>query len=130
MSDGTVTGIRHAEIVNWTGQAVACPRNKVSGLSGWEESQLPGVYFLFGFSDTSDKPTGYIGEAENVLIRLQDHLVKKDFWNEIIFFTNKDENLTTAASIISGLPTNGRTSWKTEDGKTIKQLEEKSVQNI
>lgn len=94
MADGTVTGIRHAEIVNWTGQAVACPRNKVSGLSGWEESQLPGVYFLFGFSDTSEKPTGYIGEAENVLTRLQDHLVKKDFWNEIIFFTNKDENLT------------------------------------
>ncbi len=28
--------------------------------------------------------------------RLQDHLARKDFWNEVILFTNKDENLTKA----------------------------------
>jgi hypothetical protein len=96
MADGTVTGIRHAEIVNWTGQGIACPRNKVSELTAWEEARLPGVYFLFGRGDSSEKTLAYIGEAENVLKRLQNHLANKEFWNEVIFFTNKDENLTKA----------------------------------
>jgi hypothetical protein len=95
MADGTVTGIRHAEIVNWTGQGIACPRKKVPELSDWEESHLPGVYFLFGQGD-SEKPLAYIGEAENVFKRLQNHITNKEFWNEVIFFTNKDENLTKA----------------------------------
>ena len=41
-------------------------------------------------------PTVYIGESENVFKRIIDHGVKKDFWREVIFFTNKDENLTKA----------------------------------
>ncbi|RYE01433.1 MAG: DUF4357 domain-containing protein, partial [Sphingobacteriales bacterium] len=36
----------------------------------------------------------YIGEAENVYNRLQNHIAGKDFWNEVIFFVSKDENLT------------------------------------
>jgi hypothetical protein len=32
LADGSVTGIRHAEIVNWTGQALAIPRNRVKEL--------------------------------------------------------------------------------------------------
>jgi len=35
-----------------------------------------------------------IGESENVFKRLTDHDRKKDFWNEVIIFTSKDENLT------------------------------------
>lgn len=38
----------------------------------------------------------YIGESENVFKRLADHDRKKDFWNEVIIFTSKDENLTKA----------------------------------
>lgn len=29
-----------------------------------------------------------------MLDRLQSHIVNKDFWNEVVFFTSKDENLT------------------------------------
>lgn len=29
-----------------------------------------------------------------MLARLQSHIVNKDFWNEVVFFTSKDENLT------------------------------------
>ena len=38
----------------------------------------------------------YIGEAENVWIRLKQHVVFKDFWDQVIFFTSKDDNLTKA----------------------------------
>jgi hypothetical protein len=96
LADGSVTGIRHAEVVNWTGQAVACPRSRMGELGEWEEAQRPGVYLLFGIDDATARPAVYVGEAENVYSRLQDHLSRKEFWNEVIVFTNKDENLTKA----------------------------------
>lgn len=96
LADGSVTGIRHAEVVNWTGQAIACPRNRIAELKQWAEAKRPGVYLLFGTTDAADTPAVYIGEAEDVFARLQDHLANKDFWNEIVLFTSKDENLTKA----------------------------------
>jgi hypothetical protein len=96
LADGSVTGIRHAEVVNWTGQAVACPRSRIGELSDWEEAHRPGVYLLFGSDEVSGRAAAYIGEAENVYSRLQDHLSRKEFWNEVILFSNKDENLTKA----------------------------------
>lgn len=79
LSDGTVSGIRHAEIVNWTGQALSCPRNKISELSGWPESKRPGVYFLFGTDEQTIQQNVYIGEAENVYDRLLNHVTNKEF---------------------------------------------------
>ncbi|HEX6819881.1 MAG TPA: GIY-YIG nuclease family protein [Ktedonobacterales bacterium] len=38
----------------------------------------------------------YIGESDNVHERLVQHDNKKDFWEEVILFTNKDDNLTKA----------------------------------
>jgi len=96
LADGSVTGIRHAELINWTGQAISCPRNRIAELSSWGEIKRPGVYILFGYDDEASQAIAYIGEAENVQDRLQSHVANKDFWNEVIFFTNKDENLTKA----------------------------------
>ena len=48
LKDGTVTGIKIAEIVNQTIQAVACPRNRVAELATYPEAKRPGIYFLFG----------------------------------------------------------------------------------
>jgi len=96
LADGSVTGIRHAEIMGWTGQALAAPRNRVKELSEWEESQKPGIYFLFGVNEETGNDAVYIGEAEQVFSRIQQHLSGKDFWNEVVCFTNKDENLTKA----------------------------------
>ena len=94
LSDGSTSGLRHVEIANWSGQAIACPRSRFSELKKWPESQRPGVYFLLEKHSTDDKNAVYIGESENVFKRLTDHDRKKDFWNEVILFTSKDENLT------------------------------------
>jgi len=96
LADGTVTGIRHGEIVNWTGQAVMLPRKRYAELKSWDEASKPGVYFLFGEDDASGEPMAYIGESENVYDRLRNHVDRKEFWNEAVLFTNKDENLTKA----------------------------------
>ena len=93
LADGSPTGLRHVEIANWSGQALACPRSRFSELNDWNESKRPGVYFLFE-NTSGDDNSVYVGESENVFKRLADHDRQKDFWNEVIIFTSKDENLT------------------------------------
>ncbi len=94
LADGSPAGIRHAEIGNWTGQAIVCPRSRIGELSEWPESQRPGLYVLHGEDPESYRPMAYIGEAENVLVRLKQHVKEKDFWDQVVFFTSKDDNLT------------------------------------
>ncbi len=96
LADATVTGIRYAELVNWTGHALACPRNRLNELPKWPEAAKPGVYFLFESRFGDSKPIAYVGESENVSQRLTSHDRNKEFWNEVIIFTSKDENLTKA----------------------------------
>ncbi|MGF1793837.1 hypothetical protein L4D21_24915 [Photobacterium profundum] len=45
LADGTASGIRHAEISNWTGQAIAIPRLQVKELDDWSETHQPGGLF-------------------------------------------------------------------------------------
>jgi hypothetical protein len=94
LADGNVAGVRHGEIANWTGQAIACPRSRFSELKDWHELKRPGIYFLFGQNEESEQDAVYIGEAENVLDRIYAHVSGKGFWSEIIAFTSKDDNLT------------------------------------
>lgn len=94
LADGSPSGIRHAEITNWTGQAITCPRSRFQDLREWKEVKRPGVYFLFGHDDETGTEAAYIGEAEVVIERLASHIGGKEFWSELVVFTNKDENLT------------------------------------
>ena len=94
LADGSVAGIKHAELVNWTGQAIACPRSRLPEFSKWPEVSRPGVYFLFEGKHLDEGALAYIGESENVYQRLTDHDRKKEFWQEVVVFTSKDENLT------------------------------------
>ncbi|MGK0385171.1 MAG: hypothetical protein ACJAVL_001927 [Bacteroidia bacterium] len=96
LKEGNVSGIKLAEVVNLTIQALSCPRIKLSDLNRFfsVESNTPGVYFLLGTDNETGHSKVYIGEAENVWDRLKTHDVKKEFWTEVILFTSKDENLT------------------------------------
>lgn len=96
LPNDTVAGIRHVEIANWTGQALACPRSLFSELREWPEVQRPGVYILFGVNDETGAEIAYIGEAEVLADRLHSHLSAKEFWSELVSFSSKDENLTKA----------------------------------
>jgi hypothetical protein len=87
--------LRTAELSNWTGKAVAGPRSEFDKILDRDESQSSGVYFLTGINPGTNKQSIYIGEAESIKDRIRGHL-GKDFWNHIVFFTSKDENLTKA----------------------------------
>ncbi|CAH0273199.1 hypothetical protein SRABI118_03549 [Massilia sp. Bi118] len=85
--------LRTGEISNWSGKAVAGPRTELDQLLQREEAANVGIYLLTGIDPLSGSPAVYIGEAESIQIRLKQH-VEKDFWNQAVFFTSKDENLT------------------------------------
>jgi hypothetical protein len=87
--------LRTAELSNWTGKAIAGPRSELDGVLAREEAAKPGVYFLSGVDSESGKSAVYVGEAESIRDRLRGHL-DKDFWNHVVFFVSKDENLTKA----------------------------------
>lgn len=92
---GDAKRLRTAELSNWTGKALAAPRNEFDGLMARDEALGSGVYFLTGADPETGKTAVYIGEAESIRDRLKSHL-EKDFWNHVIFFVSKDENLTKA----------------------------------
>jgi len=95
LDGGEVSGIRHAELVNWTGQALLCPRSRLPELVTWElETRRPGVYFLFEAEDVTSRKV-YIGESESVVERLKQH-VGDESWQDVLICTSKDENLTKA----------------------------------
>ena len=95
LAHGDAKRLRTAELSNWTGKALAAPRNEFDGLIAREESASSGIYFLIGTDPETGKVAVYIGEAESIKDRLKNHL-EKDFWNHIVFFVSKDENLTKA----------------------------------
>ena len=92
---GSPSGLRTAELSNWSGKAIAAPRTEISELIKRDELSSPGFYLLTGVDPESGDRAIYIGEAENVANRLKDH-GGKDFWNSATVFVSKDENLTKA----------------------------------
>ncbi|NBL65191.1 DUF4357 domain-containing protein [Flavobacterium sp. NST-5] len=93
--DGDPNGRLTCELSNWTGKAYKIPRNKIKDCKDRPDIFNTGIYFLLG-KDSDGGDLVYIGEAENVLNRLNQHLSQKDFWNEAIVFVSKDENLNKA----------------------------------
>ncbi len=93
--DGEPNGRMTCELSNWTGKAYKIARTKVKDCKDREELFKAGIYLLLG-KDDNGKDKIYIGEAEQVLTRLNQHLSSKDFWNEVIVFISKDENLNKA----------------------------------
>lgn len=94
LADGTASGLRHAELANWTGQALMVPRTLIAESRHWKEVERPGVYFLIG-PEGRARRTVYIGEAESIRSRLFQQ-VTRDEWEVAIAFTSKDDHLTKA----------------------------------
>lgn len=94
--DGQADGRWISELSNWTGKAYKIPRTYVNQCTDRVDLSNTGVYFLFGRDDETDEEQVYIGEAENILNRIRQHLSEKDFWTECIVFISKDNNLNKA----------------------------------
>lgn len=96
--DGNPKGLRTVEISNMTIYTTIFPRTKLKDFLNRNESQKPGCYILLGENiDNPDKVIAYVGEGESVDARLTSHShgeKQKDFWDEAIVFTSKDDYIT------------------------------------
>lgn len=93
--DGEPNGRLTCELSNWTGKAFKIPRKKIKISADRAELESTGIYILFGKS-TDNKDLAYIGEGEEIYKRITQHVSGKDFWNEVVIFISKDENLNKA----------------------------------
>ena len=87
--DGTPEGIIIAELTNWNGTAIKISRKEVPDCQRTDITGV-GVYFLFCQDD--DEESVYIGESENVLSRLKQHITsynkdkEKFYWSQAVVF--------------------------------------------
>jgi len=105
--DGDPNGIRAAQIMMSTIQAIAFRRNKLGDVrKTCREIERPGVYILIGEDDSEpDRQLGYIGESEGIGERLATHNSNKsgrdskDFWTDTVVLISKDESLTKSHAL-------------------------------
>ena len=95
LPDGIPEGLKIIEKSNWNGCGLSLPRASFSKHKQRSEFQKPGIYFLIG--DLDIEPKMYIGEGDPLLNRILSHSQNKDFWDLLIAFTSKDQNLNKSA---------------------------------
>ncbi len=96
LADGIAEGLRVIEKSNWVGKCLSCSRSQFSKVKTRDEFKKTGVYLLYGVDLDNSQPVIYIGEGDPVLPRIEAHDRSKDFWDHLILFTSKDENLNKA----------------------------------
>lgn len=93
--DSNPKGTQYVFISNSLCKMYVIPRSNLVILNEREELQKPAFYILLG-EDESTKPKAYIGETENFKERVKDHDSKKSFWQKVLVFVSKDEDITKA----------------------------------
>lgn len=83
--DGDPEGMRIIDRMNWTGLGIVLPREQWADKRRRDEFGHPGVYLLVGYKSDADRPTLYIGQADNLRERIDQHSKGKEFWDAIVF---------------------------------------------
>ncbi|MEQ8559752.1 MAG: GIY-YIG nuclease family protein [Henriciella sp.] len=92
--DGRPDGMLTATLLNWSGRVLVAPRTQIVDALQRPEASYTGVYILLGEQD--DEPLAYIGQAENISKRINQHLPTKDWWTRAIFVCASDNKLNAA----------------------------------
>jgi Domain of unknown function (DUF4357) len=97
LAEGHPAGIRVVQKDNWSGIGIDCSRSDFAAARKRDEFARSGVYLLVGDQDEAGGlPTLYIGEADELGVRLASHSTGKDFWNRLVIFTSKDGMINKA----------------------------------
>lgn len=101
LHEGLPRGVRYAGIDQWSGRAIAGPRNDLNGiLSLLAEYNYNGssLYFLIGQQNKTDLPLIYIGETNKFKDRIKQHNRNKPWWEDVVIFFSSDGSFTTTGS--------------------------------
>ncbi len=94
--DSNPRSVKICDIKDSIVKAIFIPRSRLEKVSNRSDLTSPGIYFLFGKENEIGKPIVYIGEAENLLVRIKQHNAKKDFRNTAICFVSEKNNINKA----------------------------------
>ena len=95
--DGVPQGVRVVDRTGWTGACLAFSRADYVRARQRDEVTTAGVYVLTGPDpERSDVERVYVGEADEVRARLDQHQREKDFWTAAYVFVSKDRSLNKA----------------------------------
>lgn len=90
--EGDPEGVRIIDRLSSTGIFFAFPRTKWEELKSRKELTNAGIYILSGYAGSDDElPTIYVGQADNVLNRIEQHDKNKDFWDKAIVFVSANK---------------------------------------
>lgn len=93
--DGRPDGMLTAEVFNWTGHVLVAPRTRIADALKRQEAGYTGVYILLGENEKGDS-IGYIGEGENVSVRIRTHDLDRDWWDTAVIITSSANQLNKA----------------------------------
>lgn len=96
LKNGTPTGIVQCNLDEWIGVSYKIPRNRLNEAKELKNIDNTGVYILFGVDEGTGEDRAYIGEAEDIYIRLTQHNKTKDFWNDCLVFVSQNNSLNKA----------------------------------
>jgi predicted GIY-YIG superfamily endonuclease len=93
--DGDPDGMLTATIpFQWTGHVLVTSRTQLKQALDRPELERPGVYMLIG--EVDEKSTLYIGETDEIRVRLKQHAAKKEWWSTAICISSNGEPLNKA----------------------------------
>lgn len=95
--EGDPEGVRIIDRLSSTAKFFAFPRTKWEEVKKRPELTSAGIYILSGYSETNPElPTVYVGQADVLRTRLDQHDKNKDFWDKAVVLTSGNINSTHA----------------------------------
>jgi hypothetical protein len=95
--EGDPEGVRIIDRLSSTAKFLAFPREKWDEVKTRQDIMGAGIYILSGYSEKNPElPTIYIGQADVLRNRIEQHIKTKDFWDRVVMFTSININATHA----------------------------------
>lgn len=95
--EGDPEGVRIVDRLSSAAKFFAFPRGKWADVRERPDMKGAGVYILIGYTESSpDLPTIYVGQADVLRNRMDQHIKGKEFWDKAVAFTSSNINSTHA----------------------------------
>ncbi len=97
--EGDPEGLRIIERRSSPSKFFAFPRNKWEEIKNRPELMGAGIYILSGYPEgqDTDLPTVYIGQADTIKNRIENHIKYKIFWDKAVIFVSDNKINSTHA---------------------------------
>ena len=94
--EGTPDTLKVINKMNWTGTGLEIAREAWESNKDRPELEEAGIYILVGYEEENDRPTIYVGQADTIKNRIEDHRKNKDFWDRALVFVSSNKSLNRA----------------------------------